>query len=191
MARLAPLAANDIPSDLVELMTAGEALMGFTPNDGLTLARRPAILKGVFALIQGVYGPGEVDAGLKRLIGEAASKAAGCVYCSAHAAYGAASRGVPVEKIEAVWRFEDSPLFDEAERAAINFAMAAAKTPSEATDADYARLAAYFDEGEIVEIIAVIALFGFLNRWNQAVATDLEAVPEALRARLVRDDPTR
>ena len=33
----------------------------------------------------------------------------------------------------------------------------------------------HFDEGQIVEIVATIALFGYLNRWNDTMATTLEA----------------
>ena len=32
----------------------------------------------------------------------------------------------------------------------------------------------HWDEGEIVEILGVIALFGYLNRWNDSMGTQLE-----------------
>ena len=32
----------------------------------------------------------------------------------------------------------------------------------------------HWDEGEIVEIMGVIALFGYLNRWNDSMGTQLE-----------------
>ena len=32
----------------------------------------------------------------------------------------------------------------------------------------------HWDEGEIVEILGVIALFGFLNRWNDSMGTQME-----------------
>jgi hypothetical protein len=35
-------------------------------------------------------------------------------------------------------------------------------------------LRAHWDEGEIVEILGVVALFGFLNRWNDSMGTTLE-----------------
>ena len=35
----------------------------------------------------------------------------------------------------------------------------------------------HFDDGQIVEIVATIALFGYLNRWNDTMATDLEEHP--------------
>ncbi len=45
--------------------------------------------------------------------------------------------------------------------------------------------ARYFDDSEMVEIVAVIALFGFLNRWNDTVATDLEPAPFAVASNVI------
>ncbi|MEO0981023.1 MAG: carboxymuconolactone decarboxylase family protein [Pseudomonadota bacterium] len=177
MSRVPPLALDALDPDARALVEGAEQLMGFVPNDALVMARKPALLQAMSALVGAVYGPGEVDPGLKRLVGEAASKAAGCFYCSAHAAHGAASQGVSREKIEAVWSFEDSPLFTEAERAAIGLAMKAGRSPNEAEAADIEALRAHFSEDQIIEIVSVIAMFGFLNRWNTTLDTALEPAP--------------
>jgi uncharacterized peroxidase-related enzyme len=179
MTRLSPLSIDEIDPDTRLMIENAEQLMGFVPNDALVMARHPALTKAMWGLVAAVYGPGQVDNGLKRLVGEAASKAAGCFYCSAHAAHGAREQGVAQEKIDAVWSFEDSPLFTEAERAAINLAMQAGVVPNETTDADFERLRAHFTDNEITEIVAVIAMFGFLNRWNTTLGTALEPVPLA------------
>ena len=179
MTRLSPLKLSDLDAEMREMVENAENLMGFVPNDALVMARHPALTKAMWSLVAAVYGPGQVDNGLKRLVGEAASKAAGCFYCSAHAAHGAREHGVAQEKIDAVWSFEDSPHFTDAERAAINLAMKAGVVPNETTDADFDRLREHFSEGEITEIIAVIAMFGFLNRWNTTLGTALEPVPLA------------
>ena len=179
MTRLPPLSIDEVDPETRLMIENAETLMGFVPNDALVMARHPALTKAMWGLVAAVYGPGSVDNGLKRLIGEAASKAAGCLYCSAHAAHGAREQGVAQEKIDAVWSFEDSPLFDEAERAAINLAMKAGIVPNETTDADFERLRAHFSDTEITEIVAVIAMFGFLNRWNTTLGTALEPVPMA------------
>jgi uncharacterized peroxidase-related enzyme len=179
MSRLSPLPLDEVDPETREMIKNAEDLMGFVPNDALVMARHPALTKAMWGLVAAVYGPGRVDNGLKRLVGEAASKAAGCFYCSAHAAHGAREQGVAQEKIDAVWSFEDSPLFTEAERAAINLAMKAGMVPNETSDADFERLKAHFSEAEITEIVAVIAMFGFLNRWNTTLDTALEPVPMA------------
>jgi len=179
MTRLPPLELDQVDAETRHMIENAENLMGFIPNDALVMARHPALLKAMWGLVAAIYGPGEVDNGLKRLIGEAASKAAGCFYCSAHAAHGARVHGVAQEKIEAVWSYQDSPLFSEAERAAIGVAMKAGVIPNEVEDGDMETLRQYFSDTAVTEIVAVIAMFGFLNRWNTTLGTALEPTPLA------------
>src|SRR5712691_2414395 len=92
-------------------------------------------------------------------------------------------RGVPEEKIAAVWDFERSPLYSDAERAALRFARDASVVPNEVSPDHFEELRRHWDEGQIVEILAVIGLFGFLNRWNDSMATDLEETPMEIASR--------
>ncbi|KAB2921034.1 MAG: carboxymuconolactone decarboxylase family protein [Dechloromonas sp.] len=177
MARLDPLPIDSTP-ELAEEFAFFERTLGFVPNSLLTMAHRPGLAKGLIALSRGVYDPkGEVDLGLKRLIGHVASMAAGCMYCRAHTATSALRHGVAADKLAAVAEYRTNPLFSDAERAALDFALAAASVPNDVTDECFARLKAFWSAGQIVEILAVIALFGFFNRWNDSLATTLEAEP--------------
>ena len=45
----------------------------------------------------------------------------------------------------------------------------------------------HFDEPQIVELVAVCALFGFLNRWNDTMSTELEEVPRAFAEQRLGD----
>lgn len=177
MSRLPQLEFADMPDEAKPLFDFAKNMMGFTPNDAYDMARNPAILKGVAAMCGAIYAPGKVDQGLKRLIGHIASSAAGCKYCQVHTAHGAHEQGVEDAKILAAWEYETSPLFSEAERAAMRVAQGGAMSPSEVTDEQFADLRAHFSDDQIVEIVAVIAMFGFLNRWNAVMDTDLEDTP--------------
>lgn len=95
----------------------------------------------------------------------------------AHSAGASLRLGIPEAKFEAVWEYRTSPLFTEAERVAIELTVAASSQPNEVTDELFARLKQHWNEGQIVEIVGVIALFGFLNRWNDTMATPLEEEP--------------
>lgn len=64
--------------------------------------------------------------------------------------------------------------FSEAKRAALDFALATSLIPNGVYDAVAINLRKYWNEGEIVEILSVIALFGYLNRWNDSMATDID-----------------
>jgi len=175
MARIAPLPRDEI-SDLEDAFGPVEQRMGFLPNSLLTMARRPEILRAVASLAQ-VARTGTVSSELKELVALVSSTAAGCRYCQAHTASNATRAGAEAAKIAQVWSYEASDLFTEAERAALRLAHHASLVPNQATEEDFEELRRSFDDGEIVEIVTVIALFGFLNRWNDTVATDLEPRP--------------
>jgi uncharacterized peroxidase-related enzyme len=180
MARIEPLARNAMP-ELDEDFAFFERTLGFVPNSLLTMARRPSLARGLIALSRGVYDPkGEVDLGLKRLLGHTASMAAGCMYCRAHTGTSAMRHGVSADKLAALPHYRESPLYSDAERAAIDFAFAAASQPNDVSDDLYARLRSHWSEGQIVEILGVVSLFGFFNRWNDSMATTLEPEPLAL-----------
>jgi len=182
MARINPLAREDVPAELKPIFEYSDQLMGFTPNDVLTMARWPALLQGLIPMATVAYGPGEVSDELKRLVGFIASTAAGCRYCQAHTLHGAGETGTSGAKLAAAWEFETSELYNEAERAALRVARGGGSQPNGVTDEDFATLEKHFSEQQILEIVAVIAFFGFLNRWNETLATSLEAEPEQLAA---------
>ncbi len=178
MARIEPLAPDQL-TDLGTLLAAVEAAMGFVPNSMLTMARKPEILRSFAALAGSVLGPGRLERELKQLVAFVTSNAAGCRYCQAHTSHSAERAGASEEKIQAAFDYETSPLFSEPERAALRLAHAAGLVPNQATDAHFEALREHYDDEEIVEIVAVISLFGWLNRWNDTLATTLEEKPVA------------
>src|SRR5438128_1746342 len=128
MAHVEPLERADHP-ELEGLFRLYDDTLSFVPNSLYTMARRPEILRAFSELITQIWRTGTVPVGLKPLIAIVASKAAGCQYCQAHEAVDAMMRGVPDEKIAAVWDFERSPLYSDAERAALRFARDASVVP--------------------------------------------------------------
>jgi len=95
----------------------------------------------------------------------------------AHTAGAALGLGYDDKKLEAVWGFRSNPLFTDAERAALEVAIAAAAQPNAVTDDMFVELKKHWNEGQIVEIIGVVSMFGFMNRWNDTMATPLEDEP--------------
>ncbi len=149
--------------------------LGFCPNSVLTMQRRPAIAKAFIELNKAVMANhGRVTSDLKRLIGYVASLTAGCQYCQAHTIRAAERYGAAADKMANIWEYKSHPAFSDAERAALDFSIAASAVPNAVDDAISDNLKAYWDEGEIVEILGVIALFGYLNRWNDSMGTALE-----------------
>lgn len=152
--------------------------MGFSSNDALLMAHKPELLKAMLAMVQATYQTGSLTLELKKLVAVMTSSAAGCQYCHAHTQYGAMREGVTAEKLAAIWDYHSSPLFSAAERAALDVARAAALSPNATTDAEFTDLKRFFSTEQIIELVGVISLFGFLNRWNSTLATDLEQTPK-------------
>lgn len=166
---------SDADEEVRELAAFFNETLGFCPNSVLTMQRRPAVAKAFIQLNMAVMeNRGRVTSALKRLIGYVASNAAGCRYCQAHTIRAAERYGAGAEQLEHVWEYRSHPAFSEAERAALDLAVAAATVPNGVDEALQARMREHWDPGEIVEIMGVIALFGFLNRWNDSMATTLE-----------------
>ena len=177
MPRLAPLPREAV-TDLGEILRASESRMGFVPNSQLIMARRREILRAFAQLGAAINGPSStISPQLRNMVSQMASRAAGCGYCMAHTAHTAERVGIAADKENALWEYETSPLFSAAERAALRVAQGAAQVPNAVTDADFAELKKHYSEPQIVDIVAVIALFGFLNRFNDTMATELEASP--------------
>ena len=178
MSRIEPITDYE-ESELLPLFNQAEKWMGFQPNDGLLMGHKPEILISFFSLAKAIYAEGLVSSCLKRMIGHISSLAAGCEYCSAHTAYGADKQGISKEKIEGIWEFQTSSLFSESEKAALNVSLKSSMTPNTVTDDDFDRLKAHFSKPAIVEIVGVISMFGFLNRWNSTFNTQLENAPDS------------
>ena len=175
MPLISPL-ASDHDTDVAELAKFFNETLGFPPNSVLTMQRRPAIAKAFIQLNKAVMeNRGRVSSEQKRLIGYLTSANAGCRYCQAHTILAAQRYGGSDARLHEIWSFRESDLFSEAEKAAFEFALAASAVPNAVDDAIGDALRRHWDEGEIVEILGVIALFGFLNRWNDSMGTSIES----------------
>jgi uncharacterized peroxidase-related enzyme len=179
MPNMEPLSREDHP-ELEALFRHYDETLSFVPNSLFTMARRPEILRAFSELITQIWNSGTLPKPLKPLIGIVSSVASGCRYCQAHEAVDAHERGVPDEKIAQIWNFERSDLYDEAERSALRFARDASLVPNEVTPRHFEELRRHWDDGQIVEMLSVVGLFGFLNRWNDTMATELEDRPVAI-----------
>jgi uncharacterized peroxidase-related enzyme len=149
--------------------------LGFCPNSVLTMQHRPAISKAFIHLNKAVMAnEGRVTSALKRMVAWVSSNATGCRYCQAHAIRAAERYGAENEQLNNIWDYKTHPAFNEAERVALDFSLAASVVPNVVDEDLKKRLYAHWNEGEIVELLGVISLFGYLNRWNDSMGTSIE-----------------
>eukprot|EP01013_Petalomonas_cantuscygni_P002473 TRINITY_DN12550_c0_g1_i1.p1 TRINITY_DN12550_c0_g1~~TRINITY_DN12550_c0_g1_i1.p1 ORF type:complete len:268 (+),score=0.26 TRINITY_DN12550_c0_g1_i1:305-1108(+) len=171
------------PMDTVpeEFQTAADLMrevLGFVPNSILTIVKRPPLAKALMGLLD--YTAGDeilINRSLRMFIAYAASLGSGCRYCQAHTSHGAIVSGADSLKVKELWRFDTSELFSERERAAIAFAFASGQQPNGVELSHFDEMSNYFSEDEVIDIVGIVSTFGFLNRWNDSFATELEEAP--------------
>lgn len=169
-----PLDRNATPQ-AEEMARFYEETLGFTPNSLFTMMHRPRIAAAFLEMNQAVMeNKGRVSSALKREIAYLSSMTTGCRYCEAHAIRAAERYGSAQDRMNNIWEYKTYPAFTEAERAAFDLAIAASQVPNTVDEALAENARNYWDQGEIVEIMGVVALFGYLNRWNDSMGTQLE-----------------
>lgn len=180
MALVRPLEEQEMDAELRAEVQFFKGPLGVIPNSVRTMAHRPPIARAFTDLnIAVMTDYGAVTPEFKRLLGYVSSYASGCMYCQAHMILASERFGASEERLADVFDFEDSPHFTEAEKAALGFAHAATQVPNGVTPEVGARLRAHWPEGAIVEIMGVVALFGYLNRWNDSMGSALEDLPRS------------
>ncbi|MGS2723445.1 carboxymuconolactone decarboxylase family protein [Porticoccus sp. GXU_MW_L64] len=185
MAHMQPLPVDTHP-ELADDFQIFVEILGFVPNSLLTMQRSPDMVKGFGVLTKAVMtSEGGVDLGFMRMLAHFCSRAAGCQYCEAHSLVAAQIHGIPQEKIDALWDYQTSEHYSDAERVALDFALAAGSVPNNVDQGLMDRMKEHWSEKQIVHILGAIALYGFLNRWNDSMATDLEESPKAMGERVL------
>jgi alkylhydroperoxidase family enzyme len=162
-----------------------EAFMGFVPRSLFTMGHRPELLEAFLGLAATVQTTDQLEPAFVQLVAHIASTAAGCQYCQAHTAAHAVRIGIAEEKLAVAWEFETNALFTDAERAALRLARDAALSPNATSPAHFEDLRRHYTERQIVDLVAIISLFGFLNRWNDTMATELEDEPATFGTRVL------
>ena len=158
-----------------ELVTFFNETLGFCPNSVLTMQKKPHLAKAFVNLNKAVMdNAGSISSEFKRIIAYISSNTAGCRYCQAHTIRAAERYGGEKERLEQAWDFENSSLFNEAEKVALRFTISASSVPVSTSQELEQLLQHHWDETDILEIMSVIALFGYLNRWNDVMGTSLE-----------------
>jgi AhpD family alkylhydroperoxidase len=176
MARIEPLPRAELPEFEPDFAMI-DSIQGYVPNSLFTMARVPGLMPAFMTMVRTVFMNGLIPPDLVQMVALMASSGSGCRYCQAHTSKAASSHGVSEQKLAAVWEFETSDLFDDAERAALRLAFHAGQVPNAATEDDFAACRSHYTDDQIAAIVASVSLFGYLNRWNDTVATELEDIP--------------
>lgn len=175
MSRLPEADLASLPAEFAGPLDVIRASNGYIPHSYLVLAHRPEILKAFMELAKVVIrDTGTIDRGFRFLIAYISSRTVGCNYCQAHNMHSADRWGVPRRKLDAIWDYETSAEFSAAERVALRFAQCASVVPNAVDDALVEEMKLHYSTAQIVEIGAVVSLFGWNHRFNDSFATSLD-----------------
>lgn len=159
-------------------MGESDAEPQYTRRNEIEEARSPIVLRAFRALQDAIAETATLSAQLRREVFTIASIGGGCRHCQSHGGFSLAKLGVDTARIQALWDYETSTLFTEAERTAYRFALRASQVPNAVTPHVHAELREHYSDAEIAELLLQISLAGWLNRWNDSLATvtDQESV---------------
>ena len=148
-------------------------------RQNLEFFRWPELATSFQTLVELVMvSPNNLSRQLRSELFTMASIAGGCQHCQAHGAYTLSLMGVDANRIRDIWTFEQSADFTEADKAALRLARDGASVPNLVEPLHFVDLRRHYSDQQIVEMLAVISLAGWFNRWNNSIATvtDQESV---------------
>jgi alkylhydroperoxidase family enzyme len=151
----------------------------YQDRQNLEFFRWPELAQVFQPLVELVMvSPNNLSRQLRAEVFTMASVAGGCQHCQAHGAYTLNLMGVDPGRIRDIWTFEQSDEFAEPEKAALRLARDGASVPNMVEPSHFAALRKHYSDRQIVELLAVISLAGWYNRWNNSIATvtDQESV---------------
>jgi len=168
ISRVDPATANGRAAELIQDI---EGRVGMVPNILLTMARAPAALEAYLGM-SGPLAEGALEDETREAVALALAEVNDCEYCrAAHTAKGRRMGLSRDETLEA----RRGRSGDAKTQAAITFALRLNETLGHIGDEDLEAVrAAGYDDGEIVEIVANVALNLFTNIFNHVAETSVD-----------------
>lgn len=180
MSRIELLHPNQTAGEAGQLLQQIDGAFGVVPNMFRAVANSPAALRSMWGAF-GALGQGRLGARLGEQIAVAIADRNDCAYClAAHTVLGQKA-GASAQEMAAAQAGESS---DPKTAAALKFALAVVEKRAHVGEGEVAALrAAGFDDGEIVEIMAHVALNLFTNYVNVAFQVPVDFPGVKLRAK--------
>jgi AhpD family alkylhydroperoxidase len=159
-------------------------LTGTAPDGALAslqvYALQPKLLRAI-GMLEGANSKlNGVDRRLKNIARLRAATMTGCEYCIDIGSQISRHSGLPDEQLLDLHRYRESERFSELEKLVLDFATAMSRTPVEVSDELFAALREHFDERQLVELAAFIALENMVGRFNHAFAIGAPGFSEGM-----------
>jgi AhpD family alkylhydroperoxidase len=143
-------------------------MFGRVPDPVNVTAHHPLLLGGYGGLELAMERSKSVDHRLKELAALKAAAMVGCEFCLDIGSMIARGTGASERQLTELAGFRDSDAFSDEEKLVLEYAEAMTRTPAVIDDDLFERLRGRFDERQLVEITASIALENYRARFNHA-----------------------
>lgn len=171
---------EEAQSPLKELYQEIEDTFGMKkiPNGLMAASIDPEITRGVWQLVKSILlRDSSIDMALKETIALVVSKNNSCSYCVGAHNMMLKAIGFDSKKIEELNKDYQSSSLSEKEKAVLDFSLKVTNESYKITEKDHENLKKHgMTEQQILEVISVASLFNFINRFVDALGTDLEIV---------------
>ncbi|MBA2763180.1 MAG: carboxymuconolactone decarboxylase family protein [Thermoleophilaceae bacterium] len=131
-------------------------------------AASPRILIGYGVFETALESARQMDESLKHLAAMKTAAMVGCEWCIDFGSMLHHKKGLPADQLMALPTFRESDVFNDDEKLVLEYAEALSRTPAEPADELLERLRARFDEAQIVELTATVAIENYRARFNHA-----------------------
>jgi alkylhydroperoxidase family enzyme len=111
----------------------------------------------------------KLDPHLRWLAIQAAAGAIGCSWCTDFGYYEGVQQGVDPRKVRDVFSWRSSDVYDDRERAVLEYVECLTSTPVVVGKDLVSRLHEHFSDAEIVELVSFVALENFRSRFNAGI----------------------
>jgi AhpD family alkylhydroperoxidase len=150
----------------------------------------------VFATLALLYGAldrkrSPIEPPIRSLVTVRVSQINHCAFCVDINSATLLKHGVTMDKLLALQQWQDSSLFTERERVAVEYAEAITYPDHGVTDALFERLKGHFDDDALVELTGLIAFQNMSSKFNAALAVPAQGFcPLPARVAATSCEPT-
>jgi AhpD family alkylhydroperoxidase len=164
-------------------------MYGRTPEPFFVTAHHPGILRGYGMFEWESERANTVDEKLKDLAMIKAAALVGCEWCLDIGSAIGRKAGISPEQLADLPCYRDSDRFDDTEKLVLDYATAITATPSDVEDELFDALRARFDERQLVELTAAIAIENYRARFNWAFGIEPQGFTQGACAVAERPAP--
>jgi len=178
--RLSGVSNEEAGGVAAEIIEASDLFLGRTSNlVRILAAHSPFVARWFLGLVAAVRQPNlgaSSDVRLRNLATIKTSMVNECTYCATHTSIFGEALGLKLDDLEALRgdTYKTSPLFNEREKAAIEWAEAMTLNTAKKSGKVWDDMRRLFTDTEIVEISMAAAMFNMINRLNDSFWTELE-----------------